>query len=164
MHETREDRQNQRRVMEFIQRNLLARTPFVGAGFRYTEIPTEPDDSKPDFDIWMYHLHVGVVEIKCRTGRYNADYFLQHGYMLDSRKLNSLQKSDKMGFKALFAFESSDGRVFYTTMQRLMANRDSLQKADPEMMMTTNHGKDKRKVPFRGYIIPLSLFEEIRND
>lgn len=159
MHERPADLEKQREVMEIIHRKVLLPTPFIGEHFNLIEVKTMPETESHDYDVWLWHLQIGIVEIKCRN--YTAEFFRKHGYMLDRPKLKYLWRMNQRGFRAMFAFLTSDGFIFYTTMDRLLEGRDEWNEAAPERMSTTNHGEERRSEPFKGYDLPLSLFTEV---
>ena len=157
-HETPQDESNQLAVMKIIN-NWMQNLPAIGGngdGFHYRKIPTVVGESTPDYELWWNHLCVGVIEIKCRLKEYRS-------WKIDRPKLESLyNKYQKHGIPAMLAFAYKNGddieQVWFADMRTLIPAKDRWEVASPESMSTTNHGKDKRKKPFKGYDIPADLF------
>ncbi len=157
-HETQEDESNELKVVKIIT-DWMQRLPMMGnngEGFIYRKIPVVVGESQPDYEIWWNNLTVGVVEIKCRTSDYES-------WMIDRDKLVMLRnKYQKMGIPAMLAFAHvEDGEVHqvcFADLRALVSGRILWTDATDAMMGTTNHGKEKRANPKKGYCIPRSLF------
>lgn len=158
-HETQQDVNNQDEVAAYLKKNVTDKFLFVGHHLKWVPRHQSGKKHEHDFDIWWHHLKVGVVEVKCRDGQYTKDFYEKEGYMLDRPKLEYLHKQEKLfKFKALLVVRTADYAVYYARYEDLLANVDRWVKAPEHFMMTTNHGKETRKKPFKGYILPMDLF------
>ena len=161
MHETDEDIEHQERIMGAFLERVLSRTPMVPTGWRLYRRPTVKGKVDHDYDVWLWHLHIGAVEVKRRT-KYATAFFEKNGWTVARDKLRHLIKMQKRGFHSLFLFEAGkDGRMFYVTIETILANRDRITPSRPEVSATTNHGKDRRQQPTENYDIPHDLFREV---
>ena len=158
MHETKQDESNQLAVIKVIT-EWMQNLPMVGRngdGFTYKLIPTVENESTPDYQMWWNNLCVGVVEIKCRNKLY-------WDWVIDRNKLENLFKNYMShGIPAMLAMAyMKDGKIeqlYFADMRALIARKDDWGVATPEMMATTNHGKDTRDEPLEGVTIPSDLF------
>ena len=158
LHETRDDRVNQRAVMDIILQTLQG-TAFVGRWFRYVEKPTEENEHGHDFDVYLRDELVGVVEIKCRA--YPSAFFKTHGYMISRGKLAYLWRQAARGVPAMLAFRTSDGRVYAAMIDYMVEHKRHWRTALKHQTETTNHGTQKRDTDDVGYCIPLDIFSQL---
>jgi hypothetical protein len=160
MDQTDQDRSNEYEVSGFIFEQIISRFPFVGHKMKWT--PQDQGDGTflvHDSNIWYSGYRVGIIEVKCRE--YDAAFFEQRGYMIDHDKMEYLWKQNRLGFKAMLAVRSSDRYVFTAMIEDLVAGKGRWGTPTPEMMGTTNHGKDQRKESKEGHILPMDLFYNI---
>jgi hypothetical protein len=159
--ETEADRKNQQEVMKelLLWFQSLPAVGGNGKGFTTREIPTVDGESLPDYELWWNHLCVGVIEIKCRTSLYDE-------WMIDRPKMESLYRNyQAKGIPAMLVFAHMvDGfpcEIDLADLRTLIANKDKWGKPSDEMMSTTNHGKEQRKKPFDGFLLPRWMFWRI---
>ena len=157
--ESSEDIRKQRDVMTRYL-NWLQSLPHVGSngeGFTTREMETKDKEFSHDFDVWWNHLHVGAVEVKCRT--YKRKFFEANGFMIGTGKLNYLQEVNKT-FPVAVVNLTEDDCLVYTTMNKIQANRGLIEEAPDEITTRPNHPAGSRP-PQPHRIIPFELFEVI---
>jgi hypothetical protein len=163
LHENESDRINQGEVAGEVKA-FLDSLPITGTGLdgqsHWVFQETLQELVEPhDFVLMHQGKYVGVLEVKCREGRYTKDYLVENGALMETSLLNKMRTDHhKYGRHVLFAMRSSDGVTFITNLKTLMQNRDQLQNA-PDGAVKDNHGK---KDTDRGAVItPISLWKEI---
>jgi hypothetical protein len=127
-----------------------------GQGFTSKEIPTVENESTPDYQLWWNHLCVGVVEIKCFTKTHDQ-------WMIDRPKLEMLYKNHQSkGIPALLCFahvvDGLPSLIEVVDLRDLIANKDQWQEAPEEWMKKRREGLGDREKPFKGYLLPRTLF------
>ena len=155
-----DDRTNQQRVADALMAHLSS-YDVVGTGldnisyFTYTETKIELNEPE-DIHISHHGRPVAVAEIKSRGEPYDLDYMITDGILITSQRLNDLMKFHKQGMHVLIVTETSDGRIIYTTMQRLYKYSSMLETVDG--VLKTDHGKKDKAGT--GTIIPTALHTE----
>lgn len=157
MNENDQDLINQRDVIDVfnVWMNSLPGIGNNGEGFTFREIPTVEGESEVDYSMWWNHLCVGMVEVKCFTKDYDNGKFL-----IDRPKLKTLWKYKERGVPGILIFSTPSG-IWMQDIRLLTLKVDQWQEAPEYMMATTNHGKEKRKNPFKGYLIPKEIMVKI---
>jgi hypothetical protein len=151
-HENANDRMNQSYVASKVV-EWLNRLPAIGgngSGFWVKLVETRPNEEDIDYSLHWNHLMVGVIEIKCFTNDYAS-------LMIDRPKLKCMWGYTNRGYPALLVFRTPEG-IWMADQRILIERQDQWKDATDEQMSTTNHGKDTRKKPFKGYLLPKSLF------
>jgi hypothetical protein len=161
MDQTEQDRSNEQEVADHIFKHVVGRFPFVGHKMKFEAKRQTGSQHDHDFDVWYSGYRVGIIEMKCREDQYSRKFLERNNYMISRDKLEYLWKQNDLGFKAMLAVRTSDGYVFTAMIEDLVAGKDKWTTPTPEMMSTTNHGKDKRKNPEKGFILPMDLFYNI---
>lgn len=160
-YENQDDRTNQQRVADALLSHLSS-YDVVGTGLDdksyFTYIETKIELNLPE-DIHIYHhgRYVAVAEIKSRYGKYTYDYMEKNGVMITTQRLTDLKPFHRQGKHVLIVTETSDGRIVYTTMQRLLHNHPMLETVDG--VLKTDHGKKDKAGT--GTVIPLCLHTEV---
>lgn len=161
MDENTQDRVNETVAAQVVT-SWLQRMPFVGGngtGFKLVKRVTKPRTVDHDFDVWWNHLHVGSLECKSRT--YDLRFFKGFSPTISADKLNHLKKEQRKGFKAAVAYMTSDNRMMFITLDKILHNRDKLERASEEIETSTNHGKGTRE-PQPHYNVPFQLWTVIK--
>ena len=163
--ERRTDKQNEAEVCIRLERWLQSGWPDLD--FRVVPLETPHDENGnpqefPDFMVWRGHLHTGYGEVKCFEKP--LDTYLRWGSLLiDDPKLQYLYSLVRRGFTTQLVYRTADDHILMANVSKLFSNHDQWEEA-PEHFMNTygNRANGKKRArPFKGWLLPTDLFEEI---